>query len=289
MKTLLRLIRPRQWVKNSLVFAALIFSQRFTSIADWRLAILAFIAFSLVASGIYIINDILDREEDRRHPVKCRRPIAAGEVKIGAAIGLAAVLLLVGLLLGWSLNPPAFAVLLGYAVVMILYSIHLKRVLLLDVFIIACGLTARAVFGAEVIDVEISRWLLVCTFFIALTLAMSKRRTELARIGDERDLGRQSLLEAPPMNVWDHWIGMVSGITVLAYTLYTMDPLTVSKVGSTNLLFTVPFVAYGIFRYQYIIHVGKRGEDPADILLRDKWILATVAIWLVVVLLILGS
>jgi len=288
MPALIRLLRPQQWSKNSLVFAALIFSQHYTNPDDWLKTLLAFASFCLAASGVYIINDIFDAEEDRQHPSKRKRPIAAGEVGIGSAVVVAMLFLLGGLALGWLLNTRVFAVLLGYEIVMLLYSFALKRVLILDVFIIAAGLTMRAVIGAEAIDVALSHWLIVCAFFISLTLALVKRRQELYRLGENREQGRKSLVKAPPVEVWDQWVTMVAGITILAYTLYTVDPLTVSKVGSVNLLFSMPFVAFAIFRYLAIIHLENRGEDPTEILLTDRAILLTVLGWLMVVIVVLS-
>lgn len=284
MRSIIRLVRPKQWTKNTLVFAALIFSQHYTNPTDLLRSLVAFVVFSAVASGIYVINDLLDVEADRRHPVKKNRPIASGSVSPPFAIVFATILLAAGLSVGWLLGLSAFLTLALYAVVMVLYSLRLKHILLLDVFIIAGGLTARAVLGAEVLSVAISQWLLVCTFFIALMLALVKRRQELARIGEEREKGRKSLLTAPDIRIWDLWIAMVAGVTILAYTLYTMDPVTITKIGSDKLIFTVPFVAFAIFRYQIAVYADDKGEDPTDTLLNDPWIIATVLAWLAVVL-----
>ncbi|MDP8228783.1 MAG: decaprenyl-phosphate phosphoribosyltransferase [Candidatus Electryoneaceae bacterium] len=287
MKILIRLLRPKQWSKNSLIFAALVFSQRYGNIEDWLRCLLSFASFSLVASSVYIVNDILDVEDDRRHPIKRNRPIASGEVRISTAIILAIALLAIGLGGGWLLGIKLFVILITYKVVMLLYSIRLKHIFLVDVFILAGGLTVRAVIGAEAIDVEISHWLLVCTFFIALTLALVKRRQELARISDNNGHSRKSLLQAPSVYVWDMWITMVSGITILAYTLYTVDPITIAKVGSSNLMYTVPFVVFSLFRYQVLIYSKDKGEDPTETILGDRWILLTILVWLIVVILVL--
>ena len=289
MSAVIRLIRPRQWSKNSLVFAALIFSQRYTSPEDWLRALIAFASFCIVASGVYIVNDIIDVEEDRQHPSKKLRSIASGEVKPGTALLIAIIFLIGGLIPGWLVNVKVFAILLGYEIAMLLYSFILKQILILDVFIIAGGLTMRAIIGAEAINVELSHWLVVCTFFISLTLALAKRRQELYRLGENRERGRRSLLKAPAIQVWDQWIAMISGVTILAYTLYTVDPITVGKVGSINLLFSMPFVAFAIFRYQIVIHAENKGEDPSEILLKDRTILLTVLGWLVVVVIVLSA
>ncbi len=287
MNRLLRLIRPGQWSKNSLVFAALIFSQHYDNLEDWLRALLVFAAFCVVASGVYIYNDLMDVADDRMHPLKSRRPIASGEIGRPTAYMLAGVFLLGGLAIGWRLGIAVFLVLLGYEILMVLYSIFLKHVLILDVFIIACGLTMRVIAGAEAIAVDISHWLLVCAFFISLMLALAKRRQELARLGDNLDEGRKSLQSAPPLAVWDNWVAMISGITILAYTLYTVDPVTVAKVGTNNLLFTMPFVALAIFRYQVLIYSENKGEDPTELLLKDRWIMLTILGWLITVMMVL--
>jgi 4-hydroxybenzoate polyprenyltransferase len=286
MKHIFRLLRIRQWVKNGLVFAAIVFSHRFLDLDSWLRTIMIFFGLSFVASSIYIVNDIFDIESDRRHPVKRNRPIAAGLVKIPVAITIAVAMAAIGLYIAFQLNFITFVVLLGYFVVMILYSSHLKNILLLDVLIIASGMTARAVLGAEAIEVDISPWLLVCTFLIALMLALVKRRQELSRAGYEYVFTRKNLIEAPEVQIWDHWISAVSGITILAYILYTVDETTVAKVGSTHLLFTVPFVIYGIFRYQIKVYKANQGEDPTETLLHDKSMWLVIILWMMSVVLI---
>ncbi len=287
MKPYFRLLRPQQWSKNLLVFAALLFAQRYFYIEDWVCSVSIFIAFSLVASGNYIINDLLDVQLDRLHPRKSKRPIAAGEIGFGSAISLAVCLFIVGLLIGWSLNLLTFAILLGYVIIMLLYSIRLKQVMLLDVFIIALGLTSRAIIGGTAIEVSISSWLQVCTFFVALMFAMAKRRQELSRVGEELEKGRKSLRGAPPLLVWDLWIIMVSAITILSYTLYTTDAKTIEHVGSNGLLYSVPFVVFAILRYQVAVYVNDKGEDPTETLLRDRWILLSVLGWILTVIIVL--
>ncbi|MBZ0264730.1 decaprenyl-phosphate phosphoribosyltransferase [bacterium] len=285
MNALIRLARPKQWTKNSLVFAAIIFAHEFFDVQAWISSLLTFFAFSLVASGIYVINDLLDVEIDRLHPKKKDRPIASGEVKPPAAIIFAIILLSSGLALGLSRNLWTLLILVGYILVMIAYSIRLKHVMMLDVFIIAIGLTARAIIGGVAIDVPVSTWLQVCTFFIALMLALVKRRQELSRLGDHiEQKGRKSLRNAPDVRVWDLWISMVAGITILAYTLYTVDADTVSKFGSGGLLYSVPFVAFAVMRYQIAVYSEDKGEDPTETLLQDKWILFAIFLWLLVVL-----
>ena len=287
MGALLRLLRPRQWSKNTLVFAGIIFSQQYGSVTNWLHGLKVFAIFCIVASGIYIINDLFDVEKDRLHPTKRNRPIASGAVKPGMAIILALVLLTVGIGWSWTMNRWVFGIVLGYSVVMVLYSAWLKHLLLVDVFIIATGFTARAVVGAAAIEVFISKWLTVCAFFIGLTLALIKRRQEIARLDGELEKGRKSLHEAPPLFVWDLWIMMISAITILAYTLYTFDPVTVAKVGSQRLMYTTPIVVFALLRYQVGVYTADRGEDPTEAVLTDPWILLAIAGWIGMVLLIL--
>ncbi|MDK9698646.1 MAG: decaprenyl-phosphate phosphoribosyltransferase [bacterium] len=286
---ILRLLRVRQWVKNLLVFAPLFFAQKFTSAEEWQRSGLAFLAFCFTASAIYIFNDIRDIEDDRQHPVKKHRPIAAGQISSASALLIAILLMASGFGVGYLLNMTALVVLVGYAGVMIFYSIWWKHIQLLDVLIIAGGITSRAILGADAIEVEISHWLLVCTFLIALMLALTKRRQELARYVEKNEHTRRSLENAPPLAAWDHWIAAVGGITILAYTLYTVDRATIENIGSIKLLYTVPIVAFAIFRYQLIVYTKQQGEDPTETLLGDKAILIAIAIWFAGVLTILMS
>jgi len=287
MSAIFRLLRPRQWTKNVLVFAAIFFSYHFREMDAWISTVQMFIVFSLVASGIYIINDLCDVKKDRLHPEKKNRPIASGEVKPRTALVLAIILLAVGIGWAWTFNSWAFTIIAGYSLLMIFYSLKLKQILLLDVFIIAGGFTARALAGAAVIEVEISKWLMICAFFIGLTLALIKRRQELARLGDDTENGRLSLQKAPPLRVWDLWISMVSAITIICYTLYTFDPITVGKIGSQKLLFTTPFVVFALLRYQVSVYTEGKGEDPTETVLTDPWVQVAVLGWAVMVILIL--
>lgn len=285
----IRLLRPRQWSKNVLVFAGIIFSQHYGSLVDWSRSLKVFVIFSMVASGIYIINDLFDVEKDRLHPRKKLRPLAAGTISTPVALFSALVLLVGGVSWSWTLNLWVFGIVLGYVIVMVFYSAWLKHLLLVDVFIIATGFTARAVVGAAAIEVTISKWLTVCAFFIGLTLALVKRRQEIARLDGNVEKGRKSLQEAPPLAVWDLWIMMISAITILAYTLYTFDPVTVAKVGSQRLMYTTPIVVFALLRYQAGVYTRDRGEDPTEAVLTDPWILLAVAAWIgMVVLVLLG-
>ncbi len=285
-----RLLRPSHWIKNVLVFAAVIFAGLFSSAHAWGVSLLAFVSFSFAASSVYIINDLLDVEQDRLHPVKKNRPIASGAVSTPLALVVAALLLAVSLVIAGRVTLLAVWLLIGYVLAMTVYSLGLKHVLLVDVFIVAGGLVLRAIYGAVMLKVTISNWLLICAFLIALVLAMVKRRQELVRTGGEAEtFMRKSLRGAPPVSVWDHWISAIAGITGLAYILYTVDPQTVAHVGSDHLLYSSPFVIYALLRYLAGVQVNKHGEDPTEALLRDRGTIITVLAWLAVVLLVLSK
>ncbi len=286
MNAYLKLARPKQWSKNLLVFAGLIFSQQYFNLSHWIESIQMFAIFSVIASGIYAFNDFFDIENDRQHPVKKNRPLASGRINASNAIVFAIFLIIVGLIWSWFINQWAFTLMCGYVIMMLAYSFRLKHVLLVDIFIIATGFSIRAVVGAAAIEVEISKWFVVCIFFIGLMLAMIKRRQELARLDDNLDSSRLSLKNAPPLIVWDLWIIMVSAITIVSYTLYTFDPATVEKIGSQKLMYTSPIVLFALLRYHIGVFVHNRGEDPTEAILGDKWIWVAVIAWLVFVIMI---
>lgn len=287
-RALLRLLRPRHWAKNAVIFAAPIFAEAWDAVDPWLSGVTAFVAFCLLASGIYALNDLLDVEFDRQHPSKRHRPIASGSISSTTAVLLSILCLAGGLAIAATLNLSTLILAGSYAGMMILYSLWLKHVLLLDVLLIAAGFTLRAMAGAAAIPVELSPWLVICAFLIALTLALVKRRQELARLGDAAPVStRRSLRDAPPVATWDQWITAMAGITVLAYVLYTVDPRTVAHVGSNHLLYTTPFVIYALFRYLGQIQTRAAGEDPVDALLTDRGMIATLAGWLAIVLLVL--
>jgi 4-hydroxybenzoate polyprenyltransferase len=286
MNAYLKLARPKQWTKNLLVFAGLIFSQNYFSPSHWFESIQMFVIFSLIASGIYAFNDFFDIENDRQHPVKKDRPLASGHLNASNAIIFAIFLIIIGLIWSWYMNQWTFILMVAYVVMMLAYSIKLKQVLLLDVFIIATGFSLRAVVGAAVIEVEISKWFIFCIFSIGLMLALIKRRQELARLDSNLDKSRLSLKNAPPLFVWDLWITMISAITIVSYTLYTFDPDTVAKIGSQKLMYTSPIVLFAMLRYHIGVFVHNRGEDPTEAILGDRWIWVAVIAWLGLVILI---
>ena len=277
-KALIRTMRPNQWIKNLIIFAGLIFAHELFEPVSLAQTVAAFFLFCFLSSAIYIINDIKDVERDRQHPLKSKRPIAAGELSVKAAWLSAAALTIFVLGSSFMLDPGFGVVALLYTLLLFAYSFWLKHLVILDVLTIAIGFVLRAVAGAEVIDVHFSAWLLLCTILLALFLGLSKRRHELILLGDDAGSHRKILEEYSP-HLLDQMIGVVTASTLMAYALYTMDDGTIQKFGTSYMILTIPFVIYGIFRYLYLVHQKAQGGNPTTILVTDKPILINVALW----------
>lgn len=280
-------LRPQQWIKNLFIFAPIIFSRHFLERPLVLKTAAAFAAFCLVSSAHYIFNDIRDLEEDRRHPIKSKRPLAAGRLKKGPAVAAMLVLAVAGLGGAAALSLPFFYISLGYLVLQVLYSVKLKHVVILDIFVVAAGFVIRVVAGGLVIGVTISSWLLICTMLLALFLAMSKRRHELVLLEGEAENHRPILKEYTTY-LLDQMISVVTASTLVAYCLYTISEDTVARFGTKNLILTVPFVLYGIFRYLYLVHQKEEGGSPEHLILKDKPLLIDIFLWVASALLILG-
>ena len=275
---LLEGLRPAQWVKNGFVFCALIFSR---SLTDWRriaLVTLAALVFCAAASAMYLVNDVVDAPEDRRHPIKRLRPVASGRLGTGLALSTAILLVAVALGVAWTVDRGFFEVVLAYVAMSILYSRWLKRVMLVDAFVVAAGFVLRIIGGGIVIHVELSAWLIVCTTLLALFLALSKRRHELVLLGENASGHRSSLADYTP-HVLDQLIGIVTASTVMSYALYTLSDDARTKFPGKRLEITVPFVLFGIFRYLYLVHRREGGGNPARMLFTDPALLASVFLW----------
>ena len=279
-------LRPAQWTKNLLVFAALLFGRRLFDAAAVGDAAAGFAIFCGLSGAVYLINDIADREADGRHPLKKRRPIASGALPLGAALAAAIMLAGTGLaaafLLGWRFGLASVA----YFALLALYSGPLKHIVIIDVLTISVGFVLRAVAGAFAINVEISQWLLVCTILLALFIALAKRRHELVLLADGAAGHRASLGEYSAY-LLDQMIGVVAASTLVAYIFYTISQETQEKFGTAWLELTIPFPIYGIFRYLYLVHRREGGGSPADLLLTDRPLLACVALWALSVALII--
>lgn len=274
-------LRPRQWSKNLLVFAGIVFAAKLGDPVRWGEAFAAFGAYCAISSGAYLANDVRDREEDRRHPLKRERPVARGELSPRAALVLAAGLAVIAVAIAALLGLASLALLLGFAALQAAYTLELKQIVLLDVLAIGGLFVIRAAAGAEAVDVRISPWLLLCTALLALFLALAKRRGELVLVGAQATPGRP-VLEGYSLELVDQLVGIVASSTVIAYSLYT-----VTARPSKALMATIPFVLFGIFRYLLLIHRDDVGEEPEQVLLTDVPIILTVCGWAVTAALIL--
>jgi len=283
---LIAAMRPKQWTKNLVIFAGLVFSQNFFHLGFLKVSVLAFIAFCLNASSVYIINDIKDLEQDRLHPVKKFRPLPAGRISTRQAAFLSVILAVISLALAFWLNLHYGALLALYWVMMIVYSFALKHVVIVDIMIISAGFIIRAISGAVVLDVMISRWLLACAIFLSLFLILAKRRNEIVELGANASEHR-AILDEYGERFLDQMIAVVTACTVISYVLYTVDPGTVQKFHTANLILTVPFVIYGIFRYLYLVYQKNMGGRPEMILLADRPLLLSVFLWVAVSVFIL--
>lgn len=275
---LLRSLRPAQWAKNAFVLAPLVFARRLTDPEALAAALLAFAAFCCAASAVYLVNDIRDREADRRHPLKKHRPLAAGTLGVPLAAATAAVLAALALAAALRLGP-AFGGLLGaYLVLNALYSWRLKHLVILDVMAIALGFLLRVLAGGAAIEVQVSSWLLLCTMFLSLFLAFSKRRHELILMAGEAADQRRVLSHYSPAFL-DQMINVVTASSVIAYALYAVAPETVEKFHTDKLVYTLPMVLFGIFRYLYLIYQRPGEKNPTEAILTDPPFLLNVVVW----------
>jgi 4-hydroxybenzoate polyprenyltransferase len=283
---ILKSLRLKQWIKNFFIFAPLLFSKNLFNGSLLLTTIQAFAAFCLASSSHYIFNDLRDLEEDRRHPVKSQRPLASGRLQKGPAVAALILIGAAGIAVSATINLPFLLLVLGYLVLQTSYSMWLKHVVILDVFVVAAGFLIRVVAGAVAIRVEISSWLLLCTILLSLFLAMGKRRHELVLLDKDATTHRPILREYNTY-LLDQMISVVTASTLVAYCLYTISEETVAKFGTRNLIFTVPFVLYGIFRYLYLIHQKAEGGTPEALIVSDKPLLIDIFLWVVTAALIL--
>ena len=287
---LIQALRPKQWTKNLLLFAGVLFSQQMTQPALVLRAAAGFVAFSLLSGLVYLLNDLMDVESDRQHPTKRNRPIASGRLPVGVA--WAAMVPLFGAVVAISMwLGGGFTLVAGtYLAFNLAYSFALKHQVLIDVFIVALGFVFRAIAGVELLlpvspQTEISPWLLMCTFFGALFLALAKRRRELEN--DPTAGKRRAVLLQYTPELLDSLLVIAAATSLMSYALYTIWPATVAKFHTESLLATVPFVAYGIFRYFYLVRASSGAEDPSQVLLTDRGIAVCVLLYVAVVAFVL--
>ena len=281
-------LRPEQWTKNLLLFAGLIFGGRLLDPGALGSATAAFAVFCALSGAMYLVNDIWDRDADRRHPLKQARPLASGALPVGAALAAAVALGAGAIALAAVIGTSFAAYAITYTALLFLYSTVLKHIVIVDVLTIAGGFVLRAGAGAAAVDVPIRSWLLTCTTLLALFLALSKRRHELVLLGEDAGQHRRSLDEYSPY-LLDQMIAVVTASTVIAYALFATSAETAERLGTGYLGLTVPFVLYGIFRYLYLVHQKRGGGEPAVMLVTDPPLLACVALWAATVILLMYS
>lgn len=283
---LIQALRPYQWTKNLLVFAALVFAQQLANTEKILLAAATFVIFCAAASSVYLLNDIVDRERDRQHPGKRERPIAAGRVGVGAAAVMALVLAAAALAGAWAINPGLAATIGGYLLLQVAYNLVLKSIAIVDVLCVAAGFLLRAIAGAVAIGEPMSSWLLICTTFASVFISFAKRRHEFSTLEAEAASHRESLA-AYSISSLDQFLVISAAATILSYALYTTDDLTVDKFGDVRLLATLPMVIYGVMHYLDLVQRNEAVGDPSRALLRDKPLLITVGLYGLVVVLVL--
>jgi len=279
MSPVVRLLRPEQWLKNFFIFAPLIFSKHLFNEAYVWTSLQSFVVFCLLSSTVYIFNDIADREADRLHPSKRHRPIAAGTISIPQAVGMAIGLLLVIGFLMMHLSARFLFVAGVYVVLNLGYSFFLKRVILVDVFIVAAGFMLRVLAGAFAINVEVSEWLVLCTLFVSLFLAISKRRGELLLVRNTENYQGRIVLREYDIEFLDQIMTIAASGMAISYALYTVAERTIIVFGTSNLIFTTVFVLFGIFRYLYLVRARKTEDNPTHMLTTDPVTLLNAAAW----------
>ena len=283
--SILSTFRPHHWVKNLIIYAPVFFSGRFTQANLMYKATLAFICFCIISSAIYIINDVCDKSEDQWHTNKRRRPIANGDISSHTAIAMSIILIIIGLSLTAFLNRFVLIYLLAYIIINIAYSLVLKHIAIIDVLTISLGFVLRILTGGVAVSVEPSYWLVLCTVMISIFLGFTKRRVELVSVTNEQNNSRP-VLNDYSVTFLDHVISIVTGATILAYALYTVDQHTQKLLGTNSMFLTLPFVIYGLLRYIYIIYHLKKETEPVDTLIRDIPSVLNFLLWAVTSLII---
>lgn len=278
---MLKLLRPHQYLKNGFVLLGPLFAHQW-DVLTLSHALLAFLAFCCMASAVYVLNDIVDIEADRAHPVKCRRPLPSGKISLNTAKGLLGVLVVASILLSQLVSGWVTLFVAMYFIINIFYSWHLKHIVILDVFLISSGFMLRILAGTVGLGIAPSAWLLLCGLMVTLFLGFAKRRAELLMLESTESanngLTRRVLDDYSPQML-EQFIAVTAACTIIAYGLYTVSPQTVEIHGSNYLIYTLPFVVYGIFRYLFLLHRHAKGNDTAKDLVQDPHLLLTVAGW----------
>jgi len=279
-------MRPHHWVKNVFVFAGLLFSKNIFSPYLLGKVSVGFMIFSLAASSIYILNDIIDIENDRQHPKKKNRPLASGRLSNSGAWAAAVILALLAVSSAFWIDRQFFVIVVIYIFINIFYTLRLKHLVILDVMCIASGFVLRVLAGTALAGVIASNWLIICTITLSLFLGFSKRRHEIVLIGNDAKNHRKVLANYS-LPFLDQMISVATACTVIAYALYTVSEETITRFGTRNLIFTLPFIFYGIYRYLYLIHEKRTGGNPTSAVLHDRPLLINCLLWGIVVFLII--
>jgi 4-hydroxybenzoate polyprenyltransferase len=283
-------MRPRQWTKNLVLFAGIVFSRNLFDRSLLDLSFYGFAVFCILSWAIYILNDVCDRKRDGEHPAKRKRPIPAGLLRASEALPFSIALIAVSLAVSWFLGREFFTAAVLFTGINVAYSMVLRNIVILDVFSISFSFLLRAVAGVGALrpripDIEISPWLLICTLFLSLFLAFCKRRNELVFLGEDQT--HRDSLKDYSVHLLDQLVGLSAAAALISYSIYTIWPSTIDKFGTDNLVYTIPLVVFGIMRYLYIVYSRNEGGDPSGVLLTEKSILITVFLWFVATILIL--
>ncbi len=271
-------MRPEQWIKNFFVFTALLFSKNLFNLSKDIDALIGFVIFCIITGCTYLINDLVDLEKDKLHPAKSQRPLASGRLTRTTGIATVLIVCLTGLSFAFFRNVFFGAIVLAYFLLHVGYSVYLKNIVIIDVATLAAGFVLRVMGGAVIISVLASQWLFLCTILLSLFLGFSKRRHELILL-EENAANHRNVLEHYSPYFLDQMIAVVTASTLICYALYTMSKDTIEKLGTSKLIYTIPFVLYGIFRYLYLVHQKEQGGSPTEVMLTDKPMIVNVGLW----------
>jgi 4-hydroxybenzoate polyprenyltransferase len=283
----IKLIRIPQWIKNFFVFVPLVFSKHLFDKDYLISSLIAFLIFSFISSIVYVINDIADVESDRVHPQKKSRPIASGKINSLQAISISGILFIVAVILMQNYNLRFISCVGLYFILNIIYSFVLKNIVLLDIFSIATGFMIRVFAGAFAISVEISSWLILTTMFISLFLAIMKRRSELNIVENHDFIATRKVLQHYSLNFADQMATVASAGVIICYALYTVAQRTVTIFHTDNLIYTTPFVVFGIFRYMYLVYMNQKGENTTEVMITDPAMIINVILYIITTTLII--
>lgn len=286
MKSFIDLLRVKQWIKNSFLIFPLIFSGRFTEWNLWGQCLWGVAAFCLLSSGMYIINDMVDLKQDRFHPRKSKRPLAAEKIEIKTALTLAVLTLILGCIISWQLNHEFFVLAIAYILLHTLYNLRTKHLVIVDVLTVAFGFQIRIWAGSAAVGILPSLWLQMCVFVLALFLGFTKRRYEISTLKTDA-ASHRGVLSHYTSYLLDQIIIICSTLAIVFYGLYTISDEIVHRIGGYEMFYSTAFVIYGIFRYLYLIHVRKLGDDPGDILLSDRPIMINICLWILFVMIVI--